>query len=55
MYRIVGQYRRGDIEDIDTAEGEAEAHYLATEYALAFGADWQVWVETDADCLNSQE
>lgn len=44
MYRIMGKYK-GQTEEIDTAETEKEAQYLQGEYQLAYGAQWQVWIE----------
>lgn len=44
-YMIIGYYEgRSDI--LDTAKDEAEAEYLAREYALAFGQGWIIeWVQ----------
>ena len=39
---IWGKYR-GKVEKIDSASTPREAQYLAGEYALAYGRDWQVW------------
>lgn len=43
-YRIMGNYRRST-EELDHADSEKEANRLRNEYAMAFGKDWQVWVE----------
>lgn len=45
MFRILGKYRCGGIEEIDTAENLKEASLLLTEYKLAFGRDWILWIE----------
>lgn len=43
-YRIMGNYRNST-EEIDNADDEGTARYLQGEYQLAYGSDWQVWVE----------
>lgn len=43
-FRIMGNYRKST-EEIDHADSEKEAIRLKDEYQLAFGKDWQVWVE----------
>ena len=49
MYAIYGMYKRGKIEEIDTAETEKEVEHMLAEYRLAFNAihlqsDWQLWI-----------
>lgn len=39
---IWGKYR-GTVEKIDSASNQQEAAYLAGEYQLAYGRDWEVW------------
>lgn len=36
---------RNERQEVDTAETKQEAEYLVGEYALAYGTDWNVWVE----------
>lgn len=43
-YKIKGKYKNGKTEVLDTAETEQEASYLASEYKLAYGRDWKIWV-----------
>lgn len=45
-YRIMGRYQDGPAEEIDTAKSQEEADYLQSEYRLAFGLGWSIWVET---------
>lgn len=40
MYKIVGSYKGGCFEEIDTATTENQATYLLEEYRLAYGDDW---------------
>lgn len=40
MWRIMGRYKSGEWEEIDTAESKASARYLLGEYQLAFGQGW---------------
>lgn len=42
----MGRYR-GSSEELDTADTLREAKYLRTEYAIAFGACWAVWIEDE--------
>lgn len=41
MFVIVGSYH-GEREIIDSAESLTEARELASEYRLAFGAEWSI-------------
>lgn len=43
-YRIMGRYR-GRKEEIDRADSLREADRLLAEYRMAFGAEWELWVE----------
>jgi len=43
-YRIMGKYRNRS-EEIDCTDTEKEANYLVSEYQMAYGSDWVVWVE----------
>ena len=42
MYSIIGIYRGGSPEEIDTAETKSDAYYLMHEYQSAFGCDWSI-------------
>ena len=44
MFKIVASSKYG-IEDIDEADTLQEAHYLRTEYALAFGKEFSISVK----------
>jgi hypothetical protein len=43
-YYIMGKYR-GQTEKVDTAHSEKSANYLLGEYRLAFGRDWELWIQ----------
>jgi len=43
VYDIIGVYRRGEEEFIDTAQDKKEANYLVEEYKLAFGRGWKIF------------
>ena len=45
MWKIIGQYKGWDREEVDHAWAEEDANILAAEYRLAFGVDWTIWVE----------
>ena len=45
MYVIKGCYSQNNyIETLDTADTKEEADRLKTEYQIAFGSDWQIWI-----------
>jgi len=44
MYVIMGKYNHR-VEEIDTAESRKEARFLLSEYRLAFGMNWELWVK----------
>ena len=44
MYKIMGKYN-DCTEEIDTADEWSEAIYMVDEYRMAFGSDWEIWVE----------
>lgn len=46
-YKIMGRYKNRPVEEIDTAETHKEAQYLLGEYVMAFGSDWQIWIESE--------
>ena len=41
-YRIIGKYRGGRWETLDTAKTEKSAQYLVHEYRIAFGNAWVI-------------
>lgn len=43
-YKIMGRYEGADTEEIDTTETKEEAEYLLSEYRLAYGNGWQLWI-----------
>jgi len=45
MFKIIGQYSGQESEVIDEVEELAEAMELELEYKMAFGADWEIWIE----------
>lgn len=44
----MGEYR-GSTEEVDTAETNKEAEYLAREYRISFGEDWRIWIDEDEE------
>lgn len=48
-FEILGKYRN-ETEVLDTADTQKEADYLRAEYALAFGAEWSVWIKGENRC-----
>ena len=44
MYKIMGKHN-DCTEEIDTADEWAEAIYLVDEYTMAYGSDWEIWIE----------
>lgn len=43
-YKIMGRYN-GQTEEVDEAETRKDAQYLLSEYKLAFGAGWSLWIK----------
>lgn len=43
-YEIWGKYR-GNSEEIDATDDEANANYLVAEYQFAFGNEWEIWIK----------
>jgi hypothetical protein len=43
MFIIMGTYQ-GKTEEIDEFDTRAEAEQMLSEYRMAFGADWALWV-----------
>jgi len=52
MFYIMGRYR-GKTEELDSTESNAEAKRLLSEYIMAFGAGWIIWIATDNDGSDS--
>ncbi len=50
-YRIMGNYRN-KTEEIDHAFSKKKAIYLQNEYQIAFGYQWNVWVEDESGTLD---
>lgn len=46
MYNIVGEHK-GEKEVIDTSEQLSQANYMLTEYRMAFGPEWTLWIEKE--------
>jgi len=44
MYKIMGRSRYGT-EQLDESDSKQNAEYLLTEYKLAFGPAWEIWIE----------
>ena len=44
MYKIIGIYR-GKTEILDLSESKKDAEYLASEYRMAYGSEWNISVE----------
>lgn len=59
MYEVWGRYVRTGIEEcLDSATGRGEAERLVTEYRMAFGPDWTIWIkdtEWTCDCRATNE
>ena len=49
MYTLMGKYKNGRQEEIDTAETKHDADYLLQEYRLAFGPAWLLWIESKGE------
>ena len=45
MFKIVGMYQDNDSEVLDETEEFDEATELQMEYQMAYGADWEIWIE----------
>lgn len=42
MYKIIGSYKGGAFEKIDTAHTLKDARVLKLEYELAYGNEWRI-------------
>lgn len=49
-YPIMGKYQNGETEQVDSAESREEASRLLSEYILAFGAGWRLWIGKRRRC-----
>jgi hypothetical protein len=45
MYKIIGEYKDNEPEEIDTADDYRDALYLKGEYQMAFGPEWVIYIE----------
>ena len=45
MFKIIGQYTGQESEVLDETEELTEAMELELEYKIAYGADWEIWIE----------
>ena len=48
MYYIVGKYK-GEVETVDEADDLETARYLRSEYQLAYGSEWSIWISESED------
>lgn len=47
QFKIMGRYKN-QTEEIETEiESMQDAEYMLTEYQIAFGSDWTLWIEDD--------
>lgn len=44
MYKIMGKYC-GITEEIDEFETREEAMQMLTEYCMAYGSEWKLWIK----------
>ena len=44
MYEIMGKYC-GVTEEIDEFETREEAMQMLTEYCMAYGSEWKLWIK----------
>lgn len=44
MFKIMGKYN-GRTEEIDSFETQAEAEKMLSEYQMAYGHGWQLWIK----------
>ena len=44
MYKIMGKYC-GETEEIDEFETREEAMKMLTEYKMAYGSEWKLWIK----------
>lgn len=47
IYKIMGSYKGGPLEEIDEATNPADASFLLAEYRLAFGAGWELTIKRE--------
>lgn len=45
MYKVMGKYR-GRTEVLDEFETQHEAEKMASEYRMAYGSSWLIWVKS---------
>jgi len=44
MFKIMGRYNGGDVEEIDEFDDRSVAEAMLDEYSMAFGQGWELWV-----------
>jgi hypothetical protein len=47
MYKIVGRYKGCEREYIDEFDTREEANAMLTEYKMAYGNDFALWIECE--------
>ena len=45
MFVIKGKYGNEPIENIDEFDTEEEANVMLSEYKMAYGQGWSLWIE----------
>lgn len=45
LFKIIGRLKGLPKEEIDSATSEPEAIKLLSEYRIAFGSEWSLWIE----------
>lgn len=45
MFKIMGRYKGGRQEEIDSFDSREEADRMLGEYRMAFGTTYMLWVE----------
>jgi hypothetical protein len=45
MYKIIGEYKDNEPEELDTADDYRDALYLKGEYQMSFGPEWEISIE----------
>ena len=48
MFKIYGTFQ-GNTELIDEVETKEEAYELQTEYLIAFGQNWKIWIDGEKE------
>ena len=45
MYKLMGKYGKQQAEEIDEFETREEAMQMLTEYRMAYGNEWKLWIK----------